>query len=154
MQNQFSSVVQSCPPLCNPMDYSTPVPGCPSTSLGACSNSCPLSQWCHPTISFSIIPFSSHLQSFPGSGSFLMSQFFAAGGRSIVASALASLLSVNIQDWFPLEWTGSISLQSKGTLKSLLQHHSSKASLLRCSAFFVVQLSHPYLTNGKIIALN
>ena len=94
---------------------------------------------------------SSHLQSFPGSGSFLMSQFFVASGQSIVASASASLLSVNIQDWFPLEWTGLI-LQSKGTLKRLLQHHSSKASFLRCSAFFVVQLSHPYMTNGKPIS--
>ena len=97
-------------------------------------------------------PSSSCLQSFPASGSFLMSQFFTSGGQSIGVSALASVLPVNIQDWFPLGWTGWISLQSKGTLKSLLQHHSSKASILRHSAFFIVQLSHPYMTTGKTIA--
>ena len=116
-------------------------PPCPSTTLEACSNSCALSRWCHTTIPSSVVPFASCLQSFPGSGSFLMSQFFAAAGQNIVASASASLLSMNIQDWFPLGWTGLISLQSKGTLKSLLQHHSSKASILWCSAFFIVQLS-------------
>ena len=80
----------------------------------ACSNSCPLSQWCHPTISSSIVPFSSCLQSLPESGSFQMSQFFASGGQIIGVSASASVLPMNIQDWFPLEWTGWISLQSKG----------------------------------------
>ena len=81
-----------------------------------------------------------------------MSQFFASGGQSIGASALASVLPMNIQDWFPLGLTGLISLQSK-RFKSLLQHHSSKASILWCSAFFLVQLSHPYMTTGKTIAL-
>ena len=81
-----------------------------------------------------------------------MSLFFASGGQSIGASSAASVLSMNIQDRFPLVWTGWISLQSKG-LKSLLQHHSSKASILQCSAFFTVQLSHPYMTTGKNIAL-
>ena len=76
---------------------------CPSSIPGACSNSCPASQWCHPTISSSVVPFSSHLQSFPASGSFPMSQFFPSGGQSIGASASASVLSVNIQDWFPLQ---------------------------------------------------
>ena len=85
-----------------------------SPSAGPCSNSCPLSQWCHPTISSSVIPFSSHLQSFPASGSFQMNQFFAPGGQSIEVSASASVLPMNIQDWFPLGWTGQISLQSKG----------------------------------------
>ena len=85
---------------------------CPSPSPGACSNSCPLSQWCHPTISSSLIPFSCH-QSFPASGSFLMSQPFTSGGQSIGALASASVLPMNIQDWFPLELTGLI-LQSKG----------------------------------------
>ena len=85
---------------------------CPSPTPGACSNSCPSSWWCHPTISSSVIPFSSCLRSFPASGSFQMSQFFPSGGQSIAASA--SVLSVNIQDWFPLGWTGCISLQSKG----------------------------------------
>ena len=111
-----------------------------------CSNSCPLSQWCHPTISSSVNPFSSCLQSFLASGSFLMSQVFASRGQSI--GALASVLSMNIQDWFPLGLTGLMSLQYKG-----LQHHSSKASILRCSAFFTFQLSHPYMTIGKTIAL-
>ena len=96
-------------------------------------------------------PFSSCLQSFPASGSFLMSQFFALGGQII--GALASVLPMNIQGWFPLGLTGLISLWSKGTLKSLLQQHNSKASILQCSAFFMVQISHPYMTTGKVIAL-
>ena len=87
---------------------------CPSPNSGAYSNSGPLSQWCHPTISSSAIPFSSHLQSFLASGSFLMSQFFASGGQSIGVSASTSVLPRNIQDWFPLGWTGWISLQTKG----------------------------------------
>ena len=87
---------------------------CPSPTPGACSNSHPLSQWCHPTISSSVIPFSSCLQSFPASGSFPMSQFFTWGGQSTGASASASVLPVNTQDWSPLGWTGWISLQSKG----------------------------------------
>ena len=86
---------------------------CPSPTPGACSNSCPLSQWCHPTISSSVAPFSSHLRSFPASGTFPMSQFFASGGQSIGASASASVLPMNIQSWFPLGLTGLISLQSK-----------------------------------------
>ena len=119
---------------------------------GACSDSCPLSQWCHPTISSSVAPFSSCLQSSLASGSFQMSQFFTSGGQSIGVSASASVLPVNIQDWSPLGWTGWISLQSK-VLSSLLQHQSSKASILRRSAFFIVQLSHPYMTTGKTITL-
>ena len=87
-------------------------PPCPSPTPGACSNSCPLSRWCHPTISSSVVPFSSCPQSSPASGSFPMSQFFASGGQSIGASA--SVLPMNIQDWFPLGVTGWISLQSKG----------------------------------------
>ena len=87
---------------------------CPSLSPGACSNSCPLSQWCHPTISSSVVPFSSCLQSFPASGSFPMNPLFAAGGQSIGASASASVLPKNIQGWFPLGFTSLISLLSKG----------------------------------------
>ena len=87
---------------------------CPLLPPGVCSNSCLLSRWCHPTISSSVIPFSSCLQSFPASGSFPMSQLFASGGQSIGASASAPVLPMNIQDWFPLGWTGCISLQSKG----------------------------------------
>ena len=82
--------------------------------LEACSISCPLSQWCHPTISSSVIPFSSSLQSFPAPGSFLINQLFISGGQSSEASASASVLPMNIQDWFPLGLTGWISLQSKG----------------------------------------
>ena len=89
-------------------------PPCPSPTAGACSNSCAWSRWCHPTISSSVIPFSSCPQSFPASGSFPMSQFFASSGQSIRASASASVLPMHIQDWFPLGWTGWISLQSKG----------------------------------------
>ena len=86
---------------------------CPSLSPGGCSNSCPSSQWCHPTISPSVTPFSSCPQSFPASESFPVSQLFTSHGQSIGASALASVLSMNIQDWFPLGLTGLISLQSK-----------------------------------------
>ena len=107
------SVAKSCLTLCNPMDYSTPgIPDC--STPGACSDSCPLSWWCHLTISSSVIPFSSCLQSFPASGSYPMSLFLASGRQSIGASASASVLSMNIQDWFPLGLTGLISLQSKG----------------------------------------
>ena len=99
------------------------------------------SQPSHPLSS----PFSSCLQSFPASGSFPMSQLFTSGGQSIEVSATTSVLPMNTQDWFPLGWTGWISLQSKG-LSRVLQHHSSKASILRCSTFFIVQLSHLLMT--------
>ena len=112
----------------------------------------PSSQWCHPAISCSVVPFSSCLQSFLAWRSLQMSQLFTSGGQNIRISASTWVLPVNTQDWSPLGWTGWISLQSK-RLKSLLQHHSSKASILRRSAFFIVQLSHPYLTTGKTIAL-
>ena len=102
----------------------------------------------HTTISSSVVSFSSCLQSFSASGSFPVSQFFLSGGQSIGVSALASVLPINIQDRSPLGWTGWISLHSKG-LNSLLQHHSSKASILQCSAFFMIQLSHPYIATGK-----
>ena len=89
-------------------------PPCLSPTPRVHANSCPLSQWCHPTISISVIPFSSRLQSFPASGSCQISQFFASGGQSTGVSASASVLPMNIQDWFPLGWTCFISLQSKG----------------------------------------
>ena len=89
-------------------------PPCPSPTPGVYSNSCPLSRWCNPTISSSVLPFSSHIQSFPASGSFQMSQFFVSGGQSIGVSVSAWVLPMNIQDWSPLGWTGWISLQSKG----------------------------------------
>ena len=114
---------------------------CPSPTPGAYSNSCPLNRWCHPTISSSVIPFSPHLHSFPASGSFPMSYFLASDSQSIGVSASTSALPMNLQDWFPLALTALISLLSKGLLKSLLQHHSLKASLLWL-AFSMVQLSH------------
>ena len=123
---------------------------CPSPTPGVYSNSCSSSQWCHPTISSSVIPFSSCLQPFPESQSFQMSQFFTSDGRSIGVSTSASVLPMNIQDWFPLGLTGFDFLVVQGTL---LQHHSSKASILQCSAFFTVKLSHPYMTTGKTIVL-
>ena len=127
-------------------------PPCPS-STPVYPNSSPLSRWCHPTISSSVIPFSSHLQSFPASGSFPMSQLFASGGQNIGSFSFnispsnehSGLIS------FKMDWLNLLTVQ--GTLKSLLQHHSSKASILWCSAFFIVQLSHAYVTNGKTTAL-
>ena len=124
-------------------------PPCPSPTLGFHPNPCPSSQWCHPTISSSVVPFSSCPQSFPASEAFQMSQLFASGGQNIGVSASTSVPPINTQDWSPLGWTGWISLQSKGEV----QHHSSKVSILQCSAFFIVQLSHPYMTTGKTIAL-
>ena len=100
-----------------------------------------------------VIPFSSHLQPFPASESFQMSQLFASGGQSIGVSASTSVPPMNTQDLSPLGWTGWISLQSKRLFKSLLQNHSSKALILWCSAFFIVQLSHPCVTTGNTIAL-
>ena len=126
---------------------------CPSPTPRAYSNSCPLSRWWHPTISSSVIPFSSILQYFPTSGSFQMSQFFASGSQSTGASTSASVLPVNIQDWFQIRMDWLDLLLVQGTLKSVLQHYSSKASILLLSAFFIVQLSHPYMTTGKTKAL-
>jgi len=124
---------------------------CPSPTPGVYSNSCPLSQWCHPTISPTVIPFSSCLQSFPASGSFPMSQFFVSGGQSIGVSASASVLPMNIQDWFPLGWTGLISLQSKGL--SRVFSNSTVQNINSSVLSFIVQVSHPYITTGKTIAL-
>ena len=114
---QFSSVAQSCPTLCNPMNCSTPGLPVHHQLPTVHSNPCPLSRWCHPAISSSVVPFSSCPQSLPISGSFPMSQLFAWGGQSTGISALASFLQKNTQDWSPLEWTGWISLQSKGLLR-------------------------------------
>ena len=108
---------------------------CSSPTPGVYSNSSRLSWWCHPTISSSVVPFSSHLQSFPASRSFQMSQFFASDGQSIGVSASTSVLPMNIQDWFPLGWTGWISLQSKALSRvfsntTVQKHHSSVLSSL------------------------
>ena len=105
------SVVSDC---LGPHELQHARPPCPTQTLGVHLNPCPLSQWCHPTISSSVVPFFSGPQSFPASGSFQMSQFFPSGGQSIGVSASTSVLQMNIQDWFPLGWTGCISLQSKG----------------------------------------
>ena len=126
---------------------------CPSPTPGASSNSCPSSEWCHPTISASVIPFSSCFQSFPVSGSFPRSQSFTSGGHSIGVSASASVLLINIQDWFSLRETGWISLQSKGLSRVFSNTTVQKHQFFGVSAFFMVQLSHPYMTTGKTIAL-
>ena len=114
---KFSSVQFSCSVMSNslrPHELQYTRPPCPSPTPRIYSNSCPLSRWCHPTISSSVVPFSSRLQSFSASGSFQMSQLFTGGGQSIGVSASTSVLPMNIQDWFPLGWTGWISLQCKG----------------------------------------
>ena len=127
---------------------------CPSPTLGACSDSCPLSQWCHPTISSSANPFSSCLQSFPASGSFPVNQFFSSGGQSIGASALASVLPMNIQDWFPLGCTGWISLQSKGLSRAFSNNTVQKHwSFTPQFSLWSKSHIHPYMTTGKTIAL-
>ena len=134
------------------VDYRMPGFPYPSPSPGAWWNSCPLSQWYHWTISPSVIPLFTCLQSFPASRSFLMNQLFISGVQSIgfnfsisPSNEYSGLISFRI-DWFDL-------LAVQGTLKGLLQHHSSKASILQQSAFFVVQLSHPYMTTGKTTSL-
>ena len=111
---QFNSVSQLCLTFCDPMNRSTPGLPCPSPTHGVYPNSCPLTWWCHPAISSSVIPFCSYLQSFPASGFFRMSQFFASGSQSIGVSASTSVLKMNIQDWFPSGWTYCISMQPKG----------------------------------------
>ena len=150
---QFSSVAQLYQTLCDPMDCMQQTrPPCPSPTPGVHPNPCTLSQWCHPTISSSVVPFSSCPQ-FPTSGSFQMSQLFESGGQSIGISASTSVLPMNTQDWSPLGWTGWISLQSKGLSRvfsnTTVQKHQ----------FFGAQLSlqsnshSPYMTTGKTIAL-
>ena len=148
---QFSSVSQSCPTRW-PHESQHARPPCPSPTPGVYSNSCPSTWCCHPAISSSVVPFSSCPQSLPASGSFPMNQLFAWGGQSMSFSFKISpsnehpgLIS------FRMDWLDLLAVQ--GTLKSLVQHHSSKASIFRHSAFFTVQLSHPYMTTGKTIAL-
>ena len=125
-------------------------PPCPSPTPRVHPNSCALSQWCHPAISSSVVPFPSCPQSLPASESFTMSQLFAWGGQSTGVSASASVLPMNTQDWSPLGWTGWISFQSKGLSRVF---SSTTIWKHRHSAFFMVQLSHPYMTTRKTIAL-
>ena len=142
--SEFSSVQFSCSVMSDslrPHGLQHARPPCPSPTPGVYSSSRPLSWWCHPAISSSVVPFSSCLQSFPISGSFPMSHLFTSSGQSMGVSASTSVLPMNIQDWSPVGWTGWISLQVQGTLKSPLQHHSSKASILLYSACFIVQLT-------------
>ena len=126
-------------------------PLCPSPTPGVHPNPCPLSQWCHPTISSSVIHFSSCPQSFPASESFQMSQLFTSGGQSIGVSASinngVSVLPMNIQDWSPLGWTGWISLQSKG-FSRVFSNTTVQKHRFFGSSFFIVQLSHPYMTTS------
>ena len=141
------SVTQLCPTFFDLMDCSTQDFLCPSLSLRVCSNSCPLSWWCHPTISSSVAPFSSCPQSFLASGSFPMSRLFVSGGQNVGASASASVLPMNIQGLVRYPCCSRDSQKSSPAL------HSSKASILQHSAFFMVQLSHPYMTIEKTMAL-
>ena len=122
---------------------------CPSPAPGACSNSWPWSRWCHPTISSSVIPFSSCLQSFPTSGSFPVNQLFTSCGQ-LLEFQLPSYERPGLIS-FRMDWLDLLAVQ--GMLKSLLQHHSSKSAILWRSDFFMMQLSHPYVTTGKTIVL-
>ena len=151
INHQFSSLTQLCPTL-RPHEPQHTRPACPSPTPGVHPNPCPLSRWCHPTISPSAIAFSFCPQSFPASESFQMSQlcirwpkYWSFNSNISPSNEHPGLIS------FRMDWLDLLAVQ--GTLKSLLQHHSSKASILRCSAFFIVQLSHPYMTTGKTIAL-
>ena len=147
----FCSVTESCLTLWDPHGLQHASLPCPLLSPRSCSNSCPSSQWCHPTISSSVISFSSWLQSFPASGCFQMSQLFASGGQSFGASASASVLPMRIQGWFPLGLSGWISLQSK-RLSRVFSSTTVQKHLWH-SAIFMVQFSHLYTTIGKTIAL-
>ena len=126
---------------------------CPSPPPGACSDLCPLSQWCHPNISSSVIPFSSWLQFFPASGSFVMSWLFTSGAQSIGASASGSVLPVNIQDWFPLGWTGWISLLSKGLSRVFSNTTDHSINSLAVSLLYGPTLISISMTTRKTIAL-
>ena len=150
MNVQFNSVTQLCLTLCDPNGLQHIRLRCPSPSPGACSNSYS-SQGCHPTISCSVVPFSSCLQSFPASESFQMSQLSASGGHWSFSFSISPSNEYSGLISFRMRWLDLLEVQ--GTLKSVLQHHSSKASILQCSAFFIVQLSCPYMTTGKTIAL-
>ena len=131
-------------------------PPYPSPTPGIYSNSCPLSPWCHPTISSSVIPFSSCLQSFPASGSFPMSQFFTSGGQRIGASASASVLPMNIQDWFPLGWTGLISCSPRDSQESSPTPQFKRISSLALSFLYGPTLTsiHDYWKNHSFDSMD
>ena len=148
---QFShSVVSNSLPSHEPQHIRPP---CPSPTPGVHPNPCPLSRWCHSTISSSVVPFSSGPQSFPESGSFQMSQNFTSGGQSIVVSASTSVLPMNTQDWSPLVWTGWISLQSKG-LPQVFSNTTVQKHQFFCAQLSLPSNSHIHnMTTGKTIAL-
>ena len=127
-------------------------PPCPPPTPGVHPSLCPLSQWCHPTISSSLVPFSSCLQSFPASGSFQMSQLFASGGQSIGVSASTSVLPMNTQDWFPLGWTGWISLQSKGLSRIFYNATVQEHQFFTLSFLYSLTLTsiHDYWKNHSL----
>ena len=151
--SHFSSVAQSCLTLCDPHRLQYLRLPCLSPTPRAYSNSCPLSQWCHPTISSSFILFFSCLQSFPASGPFpnesvlhiRWPKYWSFRFSISPSNEYSELIS------FRMDWLDLLAVQA--TLKSLLQCHTSKASIIWCSAFFIFQLSHPYMTSGKTIAL-
>ena len=149
---KFSSVTQSCPTLWDPMDCSMPSFPIHHQLPGTYWNSCPLSKWCHKSISSSVIPFSSHIQSFPASGSSPMGQLFTSGWQYWSFSfSISPSKEYSRQISFRIDRLDLLAVQ--GTLKSLLQHYSSKASVLWHSTFSIVQLSHLYMTTGKTIVL-
>ena len=149
---QFSSVNQSCPTLWDPMNWQHARPPCPSPAPRVHPNPCPSSWWCHPAISSSVVPFSSCTQSFPAIRVFSNQsalrirwpKYWSFSFNISPSNEHSGLIS------FRMDWLNLLAVQ--GTLKSL-HHHCSKASILLCSAFFIVQLSHPYMTTGKIITL-
>ena len=147
---QFSCSVMS--DSLQPQEPQHARPPCPSPIPTVHTNSYPLSRYCHPTISSSVVPFSSCPQSFQTWGSFQMSQLFESGGKVLEFQLQYQSFHEHTRPIsFRMDWLDLLAVQ--GTLKSLLQHHSSKALILQCSALFIVQLSHPYLTTGKTIAL-
>ena len=146
----YRSVQFSCTVVSNslrPHESQHARPPCPSPTPRVHPNPCPLSRWCHPTISSSVMPFSSCPQSFPASESFAMSQLLTSGGQSIGVSASISALPMKTQDWSPLGWTGWISLPIKGLSRVLSNTTVQKHQ------FFGAQLSHPCMTTGRNIAL-
>ena len=148
----MSSVQFSCSVVSNSLQPHEPQHTCPSPTPRVYPNPCPLSRWCHPSISPSVVPFSSCPQSLPASGSFPMSQLFASGGQSIGVSASASVLPMNTQDWSPWGWTGWISLQFKGHSRVFSNTTVQKHQFF-CAQLSLYFNSHPYMNTGKIITL-
>ena len=152
---QFSAIQLSCSVVSNSLRHHGLQHArhpCPSPTPRVYSNLCPSGRWCHPTISSSVIPVSSCLQSFPASGSFQISQFFTSGGQRSGVSASASVLPMNTQDWSPLRWNVWIFLQSRG-LSGVFSNTTVQKHQFFIAQLSLVQLSHPYITPGKTIAL-